>query len=288
MEEILAITNLFVVEPTPRIREELFSVIATVNANALKRPLQDWVIKALKNFPTSDVVICDVTVGGNDPVSFRSGDWDSVAAALETLDELQRAAGPVAPCEVVLRIEKKLKANSISLYSIAALHAGLSGLGLKSLFSLFSKLLEANSEIVFRCLEPGLDFRTRTLHFTSAIDSQSATHGDRSKILERRSELCHFENAAEMKVLPSDFHLEKRSTKTEWDSLFDRLCTVLSIVYLSDVAFFRGENTVQFKLKGYKTLSGEIKWEEVTADAAEILFKVFEWVYEGGVAHDNM
>jgi len=288
MQVLQSILKVFVsADVAPQNYEEDFESVSFSTSANIVLPSAERVKDAWARIPAGDVLHLDVTVGENEPVSFHSNRPENIDEELTFLEGILRLSGQNPPCRLNFSIVKAAGAQR-NIYKTTALLEWLEALPLKDVFVSFASLFNGGSAIQFFCFDLLDEFESETLAFTKPASGHVArtTNINRETILARRNELCHCENASEIQVIQDDFYLTKRSSH-QLAHFLDRACAALCVVYITDVSRFETNGRLSFKLKGYKSITGEIAWRDVSGKSAGVLFKVYRWIYEGGIAADK-
>lgn len=85
----------------------------------------------------------------------------------------------------------------------------------------------------------------------------------RDDLIQKRDEICHFSNAGDYGFIPEDFFLVKRLSDNPFNSLFDKLSIIFSLIYLANITSLIGENRLDCKLDGYKRIENEIDFRNL-------------------------
>lgn len=88
-------------------------------------------------------------------------------------------------------------------------------------------------------------------------------------------------------LLPSDFHLLRRTGVDAVDNFMDKACAVLCAVYLANSSQIQRTQMLSYKLIGYKSIEGEVNFAELTP-ALLGLYKIYEWAYGVGGSADRI
>ena len=167
---------------------------------------------------------------------------------------------------------------------------------LKLLWSRF----EPRNLLVFELVEDRLsEFGTSTIFFlkgrsalteaevASAERARKNRHDSKSRFDAIRS-VCHFESASICRFIPEDFRLGNRAECPAYLLTFlDRLGSLHNIISLFDITRLT-DTGLEYKLNGYKAVTGEIAAGQLTEDTNQQYALVYDWVYEGGNLSDKI
>ncbi|WP_448549760.1 hypothetical protein [Thalassotalea fusca] len=191
--------------------------------------------------------------------------------------------------DIDLKITKSKNDSEISIYFLERFAKYLSKEKPLNLITTFSKKLE--NKIVFEV------FSTINAFYSNGIlFYQSGHYPDSFKELlpkKRQANLQMFhENSAlgniDLKVLPSDFYLLVDSDIGEINSLFDKISGALSLIFIANFSEFNADNSLSYKINGYKTIYCEGNTLDKLSSANDLLHKIYAWTYEGGNSVDKL
>lgn len=112
-------------------------------------------------------------------------------------------------------------------------------------------------------------------------------HGQDRNILEhKRVENVNFLNASEFPYYVEDFIISD-SIDELFTSFFKKLAIVFCIVSICDTSHIKG-NCVTYKIKGYKSFSGSILWDDIQIEEYSEWLRLYEWIYLEGIASDKI
>lgn len=109
---------------------------------------------------------------------------------------------------------------------------------------------------------------------------------DRATRIEKRDKCGHFANAAQFCFIPDDFKVCIDSN-AELGHYFNGLFNALLIVYLSDFSSI-SDNTLKYRLKGYKLLSETVSLDQLIAHNSKELSSIYEWTFLEGNYTDKI
>lgn len=294
MNPLLAIAASFNVSASAgQLSEDFESATFKAAATKLKIPSEVEIRNALLGMASRDLLHCDVIIDDGEPISFHSAQPDSIPTFVNQLPDVLSVAsadGQTPTVRLEISVEKKLVAGELTLLSLEAIAKYLVATPLKLHLVRFSDLVKHDKTIRFICDDSLKEFRTETFWFINKNPGSKISDVNRGReaIFSKRNEVCHFEEAAEIKAIPEDFFLQDRSGNAAIDEMFDKLCLVTSLIFVADIFEFRAENLVFYKMNGYKSIMGTIDWNALDGSLAGTYFKVYQWIYEGGVINDKI
>ena len=291
MNPLLSVAKLFTASIGPHRFEENFeSAFLIASLDGLTIPSESDFRKVINLFPKRDLVHCDVRVDETDPVSFHSHQMDQFSTSASSLSIILQVAGESPRIEFTVTVEKQVVENQVSIFALDSWTAYICSLPFRMLLQKFSQLVAARSRVQFLLAEPLEGFNTNSFWFVpwNSPTLHPDSPKDRDGIMAKRNEVCHFENASEVRIIPDDFLLSRRSNSAKLDDIFDKLCIATCLIFIADIVQFRDENTIFCKLNGYKALTKAFTLNEIPQRLAAEIFKVYAWIYEGGVLTDKV
>ena len=293
MDSLVAIIRCFVANATrakvESITEDFSSIAFEVKSRSVHIPIGAELKAEFAKLSSRDVLTLDLIIQQNDPVIFHSNRLDKIDDAIKSANGILGVAGASAECRLKLTVDKVFSGGVLTVYSFPDFARTWQSLEVKSLLSTISDFFTNADHLRFECHDLDVNFGSSTISFCRVSSSPTvpAVGPARAELLEKRNELCHFENAAEVRTIPDDFLISSRTQKL-LGPLFERLCVLNSIFYIADIARIDDTDTVELKVKGYKTVSYKSAAKEMPGQSATVLFKIYKWVYEGGGASDKV
>nr|WP_288466616.1 hypothetical protein [uncultured Pseudomonas sp.] len=188
---------------------------------------------------------------------------------------------------ISLKISKNLEHQKLSIYDLASFSDYLSEHSFtKNLEAIATKFEESISFVVFEMIE---DFGSKTIVFKSHYKESISTDTTARKkkiALFKENTISH---RLPTKFIPEDFELTSSTSATPAIEGFFRTANlVFSLAYISNTAEILDCERVKFKFNGYKTFTtAAIKAESLEEDA-EVAFKIYSWIYDGGNCSDKL
>lgn len=291
MNPLFSIAALFNVSTVGnQFKEDFESAMVKVSAHGLKVPTETEIKSELTQFSNRDLVHCDVKIDESDPVSFHSGQPDLISGFITTLSDILAVAGETPNIQLEISVEKRIVTDQLTIFSLQHLADYLTAASLKGLLVKFSELLASRNILRFVCVEPIQEFNTETFWFETVNSNKPLALSARNRegIFSKRNDVCHFENSSEIRTVPEDFFLQNRGKSEKLNELLDRLCTATCLIFVADIVQFETDNLVFYKLNGYKSITGKLDWQNITDKLANTYFKIYQWIYEGGIINDKV
>ncbi|MBO6307886.1 MAG: hypothetical protein J6N70_03405 [Oribacterium sp.] len=179
--------------------------------------------------------------------------------------------------DVSIRITKKIFNGTLSVYRLDLFIAFLKELSVTDHFTNFTELFKiAGEHLRFRVIDRSCLLSTSTIAF-SDDDISWIEDKSRHEMLEDCSDASIFLQKTEYAVVPQDFSVKQSTVECkEISKLFDRLCSILSFIYLANTANIMGDCAVlQFDPKH----PGEAYNLDELGNNQSVR-RVYEWVYK--------
>lgn len=284
IQETLA--KLFLKQPALVTSIETFSIGEwTFEGQKLEIPTRDHFLEGLKLLPQRDKIIISISID-SDPFSFSTTKPEAIDVFLNEGHTYIEAATESSIATIKITITKEVSENTVSLYSASAFTKTAKEKKLREQFKTFEAACTSDKCVWVQLFDNTAPFKTGTLIF-SKTKPEIIPLISRGRIREYRDMLC---NSAIMplSVIPDDFHLNVTTSNNDLDALFNNLCVCACVLNLADISEFNSSgdgNTINFKLNGYKTITGAVHPEARPANAVHDWYKIYEWVYsEGGIS----
>lgn len=198
--------------------------------------------------------------------------------------------GDKSVAEVSFRviIRKEVWDNTLSIYDLKAFEQYLANEPLQQILEAIADRL--NGYIKLACvglLKPG---GTATLQLLPAeyvgptMPPLSSATRERSIALFKETS---FSASLPGCLIPLDFQLETPLDRPAIDTFFSRASAVLSAMYLCNNAELKSDDTLSYRLAGYKVLEESITVEAL-AGAHKVLNRIANWAFDAGGSTDKV
>lgn len=211
---------------------------------------------------------------GNDPEDFLS----SLRSKLSIVEEEK--------IEILIRVSKELKEGIISVYSYPDFLRFLEGLTTQALFFEFNFYLQKGNFLIFEHQNDGPIVVTSSIWWVNRQFSGLPNTIDRTIITSRAKTSCHYNFLSKFSLLPQDFSIIS-SECPKLENLLGKCEIILSIIYLYDITNLQN-NVLEYRLNGYKSISGKADLSHVMPDSEHQYFNIFTWVYDSGNFVDKL
>lgn len=191
--------------------------------------------------------------------------------------------------EIELNIEKTKVDSVISIYFLEAFGRYLSSEKLLDLINTISSKVEHQLLLeVFSTIDR---FSTSGIQFYQA-GSAAGNHTDINESSRHKKLELFGENATSanitIKLLPSDFYLTTQSEHPPINVFFQKACSVLSVIFLSNSSELKSNDELKYKINGYRSVICDGFAPDELREKYELLHKIYAWAYEGGNNSDKL
>jgi|GEM_PF-6267800 len=187
--------------------------------------------------------------------------------------------------EVSIEFEVTKNSDLCNIYSFKNFIKWLVTSNINSFFDKIKKYNNRNEQIYFRILdeEEHLFYSSKFIFYSynKSIDNLKdlKKYPNKLSIKENQKENCLFSNSNDITFLPDDFKLIEKSKNDLFNKLFNKICFFIIISYISNISEIK-KNSMFFKIYGYKSISGNLKFESIIDDnILNVYFKIYEWIY---------
>lgn len=191
---------------------------------------------------------------------------------------------------IKINISKPVIDGYLSIYYLAAVQEYLSNESVTTLLNYFSSIFNASTGMTFEVFDTVEEFGTRTLRFkkyNQHLNIEPAQVENRSSILNKITENTSI-SGLNTCFIPEDFYLTTPSNSEQINTLFNNICSMLSIASIANTSSINGNGQIQFKINGYKTITSESRTIDSCCDCVEVSYKIHEWVYSEGECTDKL
>ena len=185
---------------------------------------------------------------------------------------------------LALSIEKKESDLIITIYSFDKFVQALLSKNPLDVMSFFSRTMKCKEFVTFEVLDKDILISTSTMLFTNA-SSDNVRNFNRKKRLHDCQLLSYFNSGNGIELLPDDFHIENEPTNNPLRSLFEKLESFLSLLYISNTASIEG-GFLKCMISGHRNLNFDVKLDLSDIVNAE-LFHIYSWIFTDGNVADK-
>lgn len=242
----------------------------------------------INTFPSRDKLHVDINMDNMDAISYRK--TSGTTAFIEDLQEEIESKEDESKFEFKLTVYKQIVNNIVSIYDLSKYVEYLKELSLEGVLHVFEsyRVGDINDITYFELLNEENIFNTEIFHFTSRINSVvSKTKVDRIKIFESQKLISNYSNYSNYLFTPNDFYLTG-SAPDDLNDIFEKLCTLLSLVFLADISNFEDKNSIYFRINGYKMIQTKINYQHMKDNNFKEVYEIYSWVYNEGNLSDKV
>lgn len=186
---------------------------------------------------------------------------------------------------VCFSIEKEIIDNTFSIYSFENFTYELLKKNIMEIMKSFSLLLDGLDYLVFELFDSNVLFSTNTIIFKSCDQNSITKKFSRSQRLNSCKDTSYFYNSNNFELIPDDFRIETNFANNPFETLFNQIETILSLIYIASTSSIEG-----MVLKGQISGQRNIDFEyDISAgfDPNEVLYKIYNWIYTDGNTVDK-
>lgn len=232
-----------------------------------------------EQIPTSDSLELQISFD-DDTCSITDTSVMSKSVASKHLDSFSDSGD--VKYELIIR---KPSTSVITIYDVDAFGTYLSTERLNQALEALSSRFESGLDFV--CMTESFFSGSETIRFhPKKLSAIPKPDKDREKI-QKLFQDCSHAAGFRLKFLPSDFHLSTGTSSANINAFMEKACTILSVVFLSNTSDFRAQDTLIYKLVGYKSIESSAGYSDF-ASASKTLYELYEWAYEIGGSNDKL
>ena len=177
-----------------------------------------------------------------------------------------------------IEINKIFVENRLSIYSSNTFVTWLKSFQkLEDCFNRFSKAMMLQGQIQFELLDDK-HINLATSKFTFFKQAECPVSWNKDKLLEQRKDYCFVSGKQIPDIIPEDFYLLEKSDDEKLNILFDKLCLFSTLTFITDITEIK-DNSIYYKLYGYKTIKNDFTFEDLDISNLQALFKIYQWIY---------
>lgn len=180
---------------------------------------------------------------------------------------------------VKIKIFKSSNRESISIYCLKSFEKYLNFFTYEDLLFKLSNL-NNNKSVYFQLItDEGTFFTSKYIFSNNPLEKLEALC-EKDFILKEKDEFCNIKIKDILKSLPEDFHLKKREDKFEIEEILDKLTLLVSVFLISNSTFLK-ENTLNYKINGYKIVQNNLNLKDnFLVDKINIVYNIYLWIYK--------
>jgi len=229
----------------------------------------------------------EVTISVDGEAASASDDCKDSRSKINQLFDL----GSTALAEVGFRIiiRKQMRDDVLTIYDLEAFGQYLYDQPLKQVLDAISSRLNGHIKLVCSgLLKPSGSATIQFLpedYLGPATSSVSRATRERTTALFKENS---FSASLPATLIPLDFQLNEATGQNKIDNFFVRASAVLSAAYLCNNLELELDNSLTYRLAGYKVLEEKRISQSTIANAQEVLSKIANWAYDAGGSTDKV
>lgn len=227
-------------------------------------------------------------VSHRDRIRFKIIEEGYLIASYSSGDSIDDFVKQINPNEyrVELTIVKNIENNELSIYDFDKFSEFLELLSLKNILTKFNYIL-SNDYIIFRTKNDNYTCESKSIFVLPEGKKFNSKVEDRNNVLKKRTMICNFLNAAECKLIASDFRFN-RNINNKFNKIMHKLSEIISIISVSDISIIKNENEVSLTINGYRRVDSIIKYDINIDEYENVYYDVQEWLYSDGNLNDKI
>ncbi|TKR53590.1 hypothetical protein D7I39_20265 [Allopusillimonas ginsengisoli] len=188
---------------------------------------------------------------------------------------------------LTVRINKHCVNSILSLYDVVAFGQYLKEEKLRAVLLALATRFSQSGFLCFEVQGEFLAAGSDTIRFFGSVDRAGECRKSSVSLRENVINLFRENSYGSSELdsfIPSDFWMHGATGVENIDRFMASACAVLSAVFLSNVSELLADDTLRYKVAGYKSLeNGAVTAAELAA-VRDILYMVYRWAYVDGTA----
>lgn len=228
-----------------------------------------------------------------DPIVLNKKNLNRIDRFIEDLnDGFKSLEDESSEYKLKIVVNKNIVNKTVSLYNFKLFKEFLKNNPIYDIINYFNDKLSRYNTLNIQIYDETFGetnvFFTRTLFFSSVKTNEWNKEGFlREDFLRKRDSVCNFYNSSDYKLVPDDFFLIKKSPDDDFNLVFENLCFILSVVFMSDYSQIDRDN-LSYKINGYRTVEGKLSLSNFKHRNCKVLFDIYKWVYFEGNLIDKI
>lgn len=180
-----------------------------------------------------------------------------------------------------IHIEKEIKDNSLSIYSVSSFFAWLTNRTIGQIMSSFSYLLDKRNYIIFEMLYSNELFFTDTMIFKGKNININKIGFNRLEQLKNCKTASSFYSINEFALLPEDFNIINSYDGNILEEIFEKIKMVLSLAYIANTSNIIEEQLI-LHIIGQRNFDTVISLNKNSIIYNDEFYKIYKWIYIEG------
>lgn len=234
-------------------------------------------MSVIDSFPTRDklTIIINDACGDNHQIS-----KDNLNDLEKIINEAIKESNQDDELNIYIQIDKKNEDGRFSIYDFKSFCEDILKRDILEIMKWFSERLQNNQFLIFEVFDSEISLSTRTMAFVKCRGVDFSNPMDRLNKLKNCKENAFFYNMHGFELIPDDFIIEGVSNvNEEIKSLFDKIATILSMIYSVSSASIENEE-INLQIDGQRSINKYIKINDVMNN--EKWINLYDWIYTDG------
>lgn len=240
-----------------------------------------------------DEISISVTGASEDVPNYypgHSSTWEEFVTGLKEVDGEENLT-------LAININKRRVNNRLSIYNDSELINYIIKKDLQSVLEILDDLIIDDQPLVFEVQKDHYpSFRTCKFAVVSKEEDMDFDNHADEDILERvidNSRMICTNNLITTKLTPEFFQIDGGKDDSQpFQKVFNHLGQLLLICYIASYAKIE-ENSLEFKINGYKTIQQKIDFDDllnahIDISTLSLYYQIFHWLYKGGNIFDKV
>lgn len=279
----------------PQYKKEDFSEVKVSYAFDVERiPTQNEYAKITNKLNNRDTFHLSISRDGEIVENFTNRNNGSFDDYIDTLNYELIVGNSI---ELVITIEKNKIDNVLSIYYINEFVDYLNSISFLTFLNVIEKKLNNEKLILENQLESlnNTVFSTETILLTNKqLDSELEIikNDVRKNKVYSATSLCHWDIEKKF-LLPEDLYPKvNEHTNQNLITVFQKTSLLYTTMFIFDYLSIK-ENSLSYKLNGYKTFGEEIATKKIADinidfNSVDLFYKIYQWIYTGGNTNDKI
>lgn len=250
------------------ISETLANLQVRLQISYIEIPLWSELQKVLNEFPQKDIIKVNMEDEFGTHLNLSGKNWES-ANYNNFVEEISN--DKPEEVDVCLDIDKNLSSMEISIYCQEKFFEWINGKNVLELFEMFNNLYVGKEFLFFKIYEECQPFYTETISF-----GKRDLHFNFSRLekLELLKNFVRIDGEMELNLIPEDFHIVSEGEQNQFKNVFQKLETLISLMYLSDRFYERNEKIF---MQITEMNAAQIIYDVRTPIYNQEIFKIYSW-----------
>lgn len=246
-----------------------------------KLPKAEDIEKYLDSFPKRDLV----------KISLNFYDEDVLMISIDNFNtskywEFINNFDDEDPCNISIEVTKKVENGVFSVYSFDNFANEILNDNTVNILQMFSVLLKEQKNLLIECFD-----KEYFLWGTKSIAFVGVESGSEYKLINRLEIINNIRSNAncttleKYQLVPEDFKIEVNNSSNILTNVFDKLATLLSLLYISSFSTIDNESFM-CEICGYSNVAFSSNLDSIVCN--EEIYKIYNWAFVDGNVVDKL